>query len=210
MKTEIVSIMAVCFCALSTPPAEATLITIAIEAEIDSVSDPYNFFEGNIKVGDIIKGTYSYDTSTPDSSPSSVSGFYWHYNPPAGISLTAGGLNFKNNPSSVDFLVHLVNDNQQGGDVYELSSYNNLTLANIPSIEHIFWILEDSTGSALSSDALPTAAPILDDWQFNRLMISGPDRAPSFGIEAHVTSAVPEPVAILLFGLESLLLRKRL
>ena len=212
MKTEIVSIMAVCFCALSVPPAKAAIVTIEIEAEIDSVSDPYNFFDSNIKVGDIIKGTYSYDTSTPDSSSSVTVGRY-EYSPPNthGISLSIGSFGFETDMSSVDFRIDIFNDSISGSltDAYGLISYSNLPLVGGINVDSIWWWLEDYSATALTSDVLSIKAPDIDDWQFNRLMIHGPDRGMSFSIEGYVISAVPEPGTLLLFGLGFLLLRKR-
>ena len=207
MKTEIVSIMAVCFCALSAPPAKAAIVTIEIEAEIYSVSDPYNFFEGNIKVGDIIKGTYSYDTSTPDSEPLGYAGLYEHHNPTAGISLNIGDFNFRTDPDNVDFVVAILNDYLPSKkDQFWMRSYNNLPLPSGVAVDGISWQLDENFGNAISGTALPTDPLVLDDWQENILSF-GSDRR--YGIFAHVTSAVPEPSTILLFGLGGLFLRKR-
>ena len=211
-KLKVVAIMAVCFCALSfcARPAQATLITIAIEAEIYSVGDPYNFFGGNIKVGDIIKGSYSYDTDTPDSSPSVTVGRY-EYSPPHthGIFLSISGFDFETDMSNVDFRIDIFNDSISGSDAYGLISYSNLPLVSGTNVDVIWWWLEDYSATALTSDALSTKAPDIDVWQFNRLMIHGPDRGKSFSIEAHVISAIPEPGTILLLGLGTMLLRKR-
>ena len=202
--------MAVCFCALFASPAQATLITIAIEAEIDYVSDPHNFFGGNINVGDIIKGSYSFESTTPDSSPiDPIQGNYWHYAPPAGIELNIDGFNFMTDPFNTAFRIVIRNNTPSGNDIYGFESSNNLPLSNGTQVDYISWSLKDNTGSAVSSDALPTAFPFLGDWQENRLLISGPDRDASFSINAHVTSAIPEPTMIILIGLGSLFLKKR-
>jgi hypothetical protein len=195
-------------CALSfwTLPVQASLVTIQITAEVDSVYDAGNYLEGKIKPGDLITGFYTYEFTTPDSNPSTIVGHYWHYSPPAGISLTVGGLNFKTDPANVNFLVGVGNNDPS--DIYWLVSYNNLALSNGTSVDTIGWQLEDPTGTVFSSDELPTTAPVLEDWQSNVLHIYGVKDA--FHIFSEVTSAVPEPTAILLFGLGALLLRKRL
>jgi hypothetical protein len=90
--------------------------------------------------------------------------------------------------------------------VYWLASYNNASLDNGALVDSIWWQLNDDTGSALSSDALPTTFPFLGDWQANVLGIEGDRR---YGIKAHVTSAIPEPCTVLLFGVGTLFLRKR-
>ena len=200
-------IFALAFCV---PSARAALITIEITAEVDSVRDEDNYLEGRINPGDIITGTYTYESTTPDSNPSStVEGHYWHYAPPAGVSLTAGGFNFTTDPSNVEFLVLIANNSSSGADIYTFCSYNNLPLSNGVSIDYIYWELKDATTTALSSKALPTTPPILDNWQSNRLsLLPDPREYRSFGIEAHVTSAIPEPGTILLFALGALFLRK--
>jgi len=210
MKTEIVSIMAVCFCALSAPPAKAAIVTIEIEAEIDSVSDPYNFFDGNIKVGDIIKGTYTYDSTTQDSATETWLGKYEYSQYPYGMILEVGGFRFEIDSEDMDFTIYVSNDRiSPRGDIYSIVSNNNIPLSNGTPVESIWWQLNNPSGTALSSDALTTIAPVLEDWQENRLAIYGPSRGVSFGIGAHVTSAIPEPGTLLLFGLGCLLLRKR-
>jgi hypothetical protein len=188
--------------------AEATLITIEIEGVVDYVGDPDGYLEGKIKVGDTFTGSYTYDSDTPDSSPLDlVQGNYWHYAPPAGISLTVGGFDFKTDPANVEFRVALRNDIPPGGsDVYSIGSSNNLPLSNGTLVESVWWQLNDNTGSALSSDALPTIPPTLDRWQANVFDISG---YRTFGIRGHVTTAIPEPATIFLFSLGGLFLRKR-
>jgi hypothetical protein len=202
MKRRIISIIIVIISAL---PAQAELITIEITAEVDSVLDGGGrLLEGRINIGDIITGTYTYDSDTQDSNPSSTVGSYWHYAPPAGISLTVGGFEFQTDPANLRFLVGIGNDSTS--DSYILGSNSNLPLSNGTLVSFIVWQLVDPTATALSSDALPTTPPILGQWQENFLRI-GDFR--TFFIDAHVTSAVPEPATILLFSLGVLFLRKR-
>jgi hypothetical protein len=108
----------------------------------------------------------------------------------------------------VDFVLEVVN-NYPPQDNYLVRSYNNLPLPSGTFVGGISWLLEDATGSAISSDALPTAAPILADWQFNFLTFGGGTREEPFGVAAHVTSAVPEPTAMLLLAVGGLLVVRR-
>ena len=192
---------------LTPAPAKAALITVEIEAVVDSVSDDGNYLEGKIKVGDIITGFYLYDSTTPDSNPSPYIGMYEHYTLPYGIKLSIGGFVFQSDPDDVDFLVSVGN---AGGpysmDNYLIASRNNLSLSNGAPVDRISWQLDDPTGTALSSDALPTAPPVLDDWQTD-VLVFGADRR--YGIGAHVTSAIPEPSTIILLSLAALVLSKR-
>jgi len=211
MKRGIISI--ICLLSLYVLPAKATLVIIQITAEIDDVYDPYGYLGGKIKVGDIITGMYTYDLSTLDSNPLPQGADYVYRNEPSGIFLRVGGFEFKSDPLTLDFVIEIINDHFSGGlsYIYLLISYSNLPLSNGSAVGGISWTLEDTTGKALSSDALPTTAPVLEDWGFNRLNIGGGTRARPFGFLGHVTSAevIPEPSTILFLGLGSLILRKR-
>ena len=69
----------------------AELITIEIEAVVDTVEDDGpgdGYLDGQINPGDTITGDYIYDSDTPDSKPAhSGDGDYWHNNSPYGIFL---------------------------------------------------------------------------------------------------------------------------
>jgi len=205
--TVVVIIYALYFSAL---PARATLITIEITATVDSVYDPSGYLEGNIGVGDTITGTYTYESTTLDTNPSPYVGDYEYYGPPFGIFLSVEGFEFKTDSTNVDFAIEIINDYTSGGlhDAYGVLSGNNLPLSNGASVDHISWWLRDSSANALSSDALPTTAPFLDNWQSgNRLRLDG-ERG-GYIVDAYVTSAIPEPATIVLFAVGALLLRKR-
>jgi hypothetical protein len=204
---ELILLVAMCWLLFWPLRADATLVTIEIEAVVDYVTDPHNFFEGKVDVGDTITGWYIYDSSTPDSNPSPYVGDYQHHTPPYGFFLSVGGFDFGTDPTDVDFVIEIINDYTSGGlhDGYILGSYNNVPLPNGTSVGQIFWSLRDESAKALSSIDLPTGPPVLNDWQFNDLRI-GLSRASE--IRGHVTSAIPEPASILLFGVGCLLFRK--
>jgi len=206
---KILAIMVVCFSGLIfwPAPAKAALITIEIEAVVDSVSDEGNYLEGKIKPGDIITGSYIYDSDTPDSNPSITIGHYWHYHAPFGVSLTVGGFNFKTDSANVEFLLGVGNDGPSGNDIYWFTSHNCARLVNGTLVDSIGWQLEDPTGNALSSDALPPTVAVLANWEWNVLDFYG-ERG-GFHVFAHVTSAIPEPTTIILLSMGGLFLRKR-
>ncbi|MFZ0034905.1 MAG: hypothetical protein WAK60_07970 [Sedimentisphaerales bacterium] len=147
-------------------PAHATPITIQIEAVVDSVQDHGNYLEGQINPGDVITGWYTYESTTPDSNPTNpIVGDYYHYSPPSGVSLTVGSFEFKTDPTNIYFHIGVENHEPSGNDSYWFSSNNNVPLSNGTLVDGITWQLDDPTGNALSSDALPTTAPFLEDWQ---------------------------------------------
>jgi len=199
--------------------AEAKLVPIAFTGEIRHVADRFNFLEGRISVGDMITGIYIYDSSTPDSDPAKYAGLYKHNTAPCGVMLTVGGFVFMTDPSNVDFVVRIGNDSPAAygpADGYAFASINNLPLSNGVSgvsVDIISLSLPDSYGKALSSDELPTSAPILTDWEISSssIFIQGLGDTP-FAWDGRLTSVVliPEPATFVLLGLAGLaLLRKR-
>jgi hypothetical protein len=103
-------------------------------------------------------------------------------------------------------------------DAYKIESINNLPLHNGVWGTRIKLELYDSTFSALSSDALPATAPVLDDWETceNDIYIYGnyPGYNPreyAWSFKAHLTSAflIPEPTTLFFLGLGFFFLRKR-
>jgi len=148
---------------LCTGSLRAEIVTIQLTAEVTYLDDLGDLLEGKVHVGDIITGSYSYDSDTPDSSPSSSLGTYRHYTPPYGINLSIGGFVFQTDPDNVNFVLQ-VSDGYIGGDSYTIRSDNNLPLSNWVEVDHIWWQLDDYSGTALSSDALPITPPVLTDW----------------------------------------------
>lgn len=215
MKAEKIIPIVLVVCELLFWPlsAQAALITIQIEAVVDSVHDESDVFGGQINIGDIITGTYIYDSGTPYTIVPEYGHWYRHTESPYGMFLSAEGFLFETDSENVNFTIG-VKDDYSGPfnthyDEFIATSYNNLSLDGGVSVSLIEWNLSDSSAQALSNMNLPLIAPLLSDWDFNCLSISGAGNI--FNIESHVTSAIliPEPCTILLFGLGVLLARKR-
>ena len=147
--------------------AGAGRVTIDLVATVSLVDDHDNLLNNAVAPGDIVTGTYSYDSSAVDSNPLPQVGDYHYMTAPSGIRLNVNGLKFATNPADVDFLIELV-DNYEGSDNYVVISYNNLfaVSANGSFVSNIIdWQLDDPTQTALSSTALPKRPPILANWQ---------------------------------------------
>ena len=160
----------------SNPTKSPDIITIKIEAQVTGVQDPNNLLEGKILVNDSITGKYNYDSGTTDSDPDPNLGEYKYNSSTFGIELEAGGFVFKTNPNNVNYSIILYNDYSfytETWDIYGVGSSNNSQLSNGVSVSSIIWLLIDNTSNALSSDALPTTAPVLSDWTANQIMIQG-------------------------------------
>jgi hypothetical protein len=199
--------------------AQAELITLAISGQVNSVTDPYgNPYSGleGVYSGAAITGTYTYDSTTLDMYPSDPSfAQYWSYATPVGISLEIAGFSFKTDPTNVKFYVEVQNDNSFGEDIYSIGSYYNLfPLSDATLSDSISWELVDSTGTALSRDALPLTAPDLtkwdNTWRGNLLHIDS-SRGGQYVIQGTITSAVPEPCsALFMIGGIALIKRRTL
>ncbi len=180
---------------LSTPANSPGIITIKIVAKVEEIHDPYNLLGGAIQVGDTITGKYTYESGQPDSDPDPTLGIYEYTSSTFGVEFKAGGLVFKTNPGNVVFEISIGNDHPYWYDIYDhylIYSQNNLQLSNGMLVKNIYWSLSDSTCTALSSDALPTTAPILSDWESNLLYINGDDPVDplkNYNIGANVTEA---------------------
>jgi hypothetical protein len=203
-------IFTICLLSFCVLPAKAALVIIQITAEVDRVDDPFDYLKGQIKVGDIVTGRYVYESSSPDLNAWPNQGHYEYSTGPYGVLIRVNGFEFQTNPGSVDFVIDIGNDYADSDD-YFLLSHNNLPFPDGTYVGGIYWHLSDSIMTALSSDALPTTAPILDDWGFNFMSVGGGTRARSFAFASHVISAevIPEPSTMLILGLGGLVLRKR-
>jgi hypothetical protein len=177
-------------------PDNSGLISINIVAKIVDVSDPYNSLGGVIKVNDTIKGKYTYDSNATDSNYDPKIGEYWYHYSPCGIEVKAGGFVFKTDPNNAWFNIRIGNDMvdpYRQGDMYEVASLINLNLSNGVIMDVIDWVLYDPSGTTLSSDALPTTAPVLSKWNQsttgNGMFIQGHYQANNsvFSIQADVT-----------------------
>jgi len=206
-KGAILILLIIAFGFCFAPKADGAVVTISIEAVVDTVEDEGNYLEGQILPGNIITGYYTYESTTPDTNPEDpVLGNYWHYSPPAGVFLTVGGFNFYTDNTNTNFRI-VIRDNTPSDDIYGFESTVNLPLPNGTIVDEIYWSLKDYTASVLSSDLLPTTAPNLNQWDENLLSING--EKGTFGIGAHVISAVPEPATLLLFSFGITFLRKK-
>ena len=104
---------------------------------------------------------------------------------------------FATDPLDVDFCIHIINDhhalpNTTKSDSFSVVSKNNNILDGVP-ITYLGWSIQDTTGTALSSTALPTTAPVLGDWdpEYNKLHIEGmeTENCDGFDITCHVTKS---------------------
>ena len=211
METKVkILLLAVVVFALVAGSAQATIVTIALTGEVTYLRDPDNLLGGQINIGDVITGSYTYDTSTPDTNPRSGVGDYWYSTAPYGINLSVGDIVFQTDPENVDFLVEIVND-YTGGDTYLLASYANLPLVSGIPVQHISWQLDDFSQTAVSSTRLENRPPDIEDWQsIFGLSIELGEKGGAL-IRGTVTglSLIPEPMTVFPLTLGALILLKK-
>jgi hypothetical protein len=173
-------------------PKKKNLVTIAITAVVETVDDPSDVLCSNVAPGDTITGTYTYDSAVADSNELSYVGDYIFTSSPSGISLDLGDVVAQTAPTkTVDVLIEVVDDEPtDGADFYAVRSFTNLPLACGSPVDDIGWQLDDPTGTALSSTALPTQPPQLSAFQsIEGLTVSGTNAFAGYVIRAHVNSA---------------------
>jgi hypothetical protein len=143
-------------------PASASLITFSFTGTVTQFNaDPDDPFGGGIGFGTAIAGSYTFESTTPDSAAAATTGSYQMAGPPFGVTATMAGEIF----SITDFLAINVADDF-GGSV---DQYGVLACAGGPGscfsttgsgALTIGLFLEGPTG-IFGSDGLPLTAPPL-------------------------------------------------
>lgn len=191
---------------------QAVPITIEIEGTITSVYG--SGLPNEIHSGVSFTGSYTYDSLSLDMNTDPKYGEYI-YNSPFGISLDIGGYEFKTVSSHVNkFNIRIINDATANGtwDYYSVASHVNDVMPSAGlTVSYINWILGDSAHTVLSSDALPVLAPVLTEWNYNDLSISGSNSLDQgYYIQGIVTQVTPEPLTITFLATAgTLILRRR-
>lgn len=137
--------------------AHGAIRNFSFEGHVTSIQDFGFELDSSVKDGVAVKGFYVYDDSAVDSNTDATVGQFRFGDAAFGITVNVGNYVFRTNPEHVDFLLEVVNRDR---DNYLLRSYHNVSSTGL-RVEHIAWQLDDPSGTALASDAMPTAAPNL-------------------------------------------------
>lgn len=86
-----------------TTSSAAALTTIEFEAKVTRVDEEGNVLGGAVRVGETIRGSYRYDSSTPDTNDPPEFGLYEHTSGNAGITVNTKNLVFQTDPNNVSF-----------------------------------------------------------------------------------------------------------
>jgi hypothetical protein len=170
----------------SAPPP----VRIVFVARVQNVYDPGESLHEAVRVGDLMRGTLTYDPAARGSNPRPGVSRYEFRRNPYGILIEAGQYLFQTDPDRVDVSIELSND--EGApprDSFLLSSRNNLPLQNGAAVSRISWQLVDESATALADTRLPGTAPALDSWRSEFGLTLEGQATVEFIIRAHVIEA---------------------
>jgi hypothetical protein len=133
-------------------------------------TDPSDPFNGSIDVGTHIAGFANYETTTPDAIVASDVGSYSMFaSPPLGMAMFIGGYTF----AASDFLnISVANNISIGIDQLTILAQQG----NPGGLENYLFLqlfLEDPSGTAFSSDALPLSQPNMSNFLVQSFFIDG-------------------------------------
>ncbi len=113
--------------------------------------------DDSVSAGAPFEGFYIFDSTVADSNSDITIGNYRDTNAITGIVVKVGKYVFRTDPQHVDFLI--ATGNHPSSDSFVVLSYNNVCSQPL-LVELIAWQLDDSSGAALTNDALPVASTV--------------------------------------------------
>lgn len=152
-------------------PLGAAPVTFTFQGAVTQVSvDPTGPLAGLIGPGSPILAYLNFDTAAPDADASPQLGSYTFSGFPFGVAPIVGPVVF--------LVMHAVNISVVDGvagvgpDLYSVFAWEG-SAGGLGDYFSLSLLLEDDTGSAFSSDALPSGLPELSRFSTSTLLISG-------------------------------------
>jgi hypothetical protein len=143
----------------------AQAVTVYLAGRVTEIYDSEGVLDGSVTAGSRFTGSYTYDTSTPNSGVMYYVADYLHRSAPAGVRVVMGGYTFETDPANVQFLVELVNDYPSPlSDAFVFHSYVNKAIGDV-EVGYISWQLDDPSATAIDSLVLEPTPPVLSAWQ---------------------------------------------
>lgn len=183
--------------ALAAPFAEAGLVTWRFSGEITSVIDAEGLVSDLLSVGSRFSGEYTFESNALDALADSPGlGSY-----PDAVSAISGLIGELTFVGDSDFNASIAIINQPLGlglDGYGLS-VTNLSLGIPGDSASLFLNLGDTTGAAISSDALFETPPDLSLFDSATFVLT--TTSERVAIRGNLTSITPEPTTLSLLAL---------
>jgi PEP-CTERM motif len=184
-----VFVLACIVCLVAASAAQAAPITFSFTAAV--TDDPF----GLSSFGAPISGSYTFDSSAADSIPGAATGSFASSGPGIGFTANVDGTNY-----SVPGVLTVNTANNIAGGV---DQYGAIALDSVLTLE---LFLEDATGTALASDALPLLPPSLANFGVRQFRLFSADAEFLGRVDTLTCTAgcgvqpVPEPGSLLLVG----------
>ena len=160
----------------------AELVIVNFTGVVTQVDDPDAILPGSITVSTVVTGSYTYESTTPDSIPADPTfALYEMSVPPNGITMSIGGFTFASAPGADNFGFNII-DNLFFNDMFMAKiGICSSPPCNQPGpggsrVDSLGFILEDPAQLALSSDAL--VIPCLGDFPIRESVFVGGCRMP--------------------------------
>jgi len=156
--------------------AWAETITVSFTARVVSLFDSADALDGELALDQIVTGEYFYDSSVPNSQPSSPNfGEYDLGAERTNVRIPVGSLTFEGN-APVENMVRIgvLQSVYPGmGGQFSMLFSGNRDLANGAIVNSIEFVFRDSQGQLPSSTALPATAPDVQIYEERSIVVSG-------------------------------------
>lgn len=165
------------------------ILTVEMQARVTDVYDPAGALQNQVTVGQTVQGSYSYDTTVQDEDSSYQYGSYPQVQ--GGISVTAGSLTFQVQPQFEYYNV-MVHPSDWPGyyqGSFRLNARGGNSLPSGANVSSIMIDFSDMHSGAPFSDALPGAAPDLNNYEDRSIMIDGQLNGTWFSVILRIESA---------------------
>jgi hypothetical protein len=177
----------------------SNIVTFNVSATVREIYDYDNALGNMINVGDIISGSYTFNTNTPDSDSTPEYGFYEH-TPGSGnygFNINIANTNLKTNTSTDTFNIIIGDGNgSTTWDTYGVDNFGaQQPFVNSTVVENIGIYIDDQSGNIITGTNLTDQPPALSGTGYKDFYIGGTSittpYSSYFSIIATVNSITP-------------------
>jgi|GEM_PF-1077636 len=185
-------------------PAHAGLVTWDFGGEIRDIVDADGILGGAINVGTPFSGSFTFDSTTPDSDPENASlGVY-----DGAVTAVSGQIGDHTFFESDDFGSEIqVRSTISGEEDHDFGLFaSDISFPDFNAVFDLSLFIKDFDGLTIRTDALPLFPPDLASSSPSMTFTLDPGRTAFVG---ELTALVPEPSSLALLAFGSLVLLKR-